>query len=184
MYSSVRVEDPRVSRTSFPASHPAVVYRVVPYDFLVMTSSVDDLHFFQTKKSRARIRHICPEGLRSFRSERGNNARVRLKRSCKVRYAVFQGHSVSHSLYSLVHASHAHWYRARLYGPIPCRTSRNACVTTFPNLKLAGGSILDSPATFRRATPELHRKLLGIWNDLTETFCSKGGSFLVVSSAL
>lgn len=120
----------------------------------------------------------------TFRSERGNNARVRLKRSCKVRYAVFQGHSVSHSLYSLVHASHAHWYRARLYGPIPCRTSRNACVTTFPNLKLAGGSILDSPATFRRATPELHRKLLGIWNDLTETFCSKGGSFLVVSSAL
>ena len=58
-----RVEDPRASRTSFPASHPAVVYRVVPYDFLVMTTSVDDLHFFQTKKSRARIRPICPEGL-------------------------------------------------------------------------------------------------------------------------
>ena len=50
-----RVEDPRASRTSFPASHPAVVYRVVPYDFLVKTTSVDDLHIFQTKKSRARI---------------------------------------------------------------------------------------------------------------------------------
>jgi len=43
------------------------VYRVVPYDFLVKTTSVDDLHFFQTKKSRAWIRHICPEGLRSLR---------------------------------------------------------------------------------------------------------------------
>ena len=29
------VEDPRASRTSLPASHLAVVYRDVPYDFLV-----------------------------------------------------------------------------------------------------------------------------------------------------
>ena len=48
-----RVEDPRASRTSLPASHPAVVYRVVPYDFSVMTTSVDDLHFFQTKSQLA-----------------------------------------------------------------------------------------------------------------------------------
>ena len=53
------VDDPRASRTSFATSHLAVVYRGVPYDVLVMI----DLHFFETKKSRARIRPVCPEGL-------------------------------------------------------------------------------------------------------------------------
>ena len=53
------VDDPRASRTSFATSHLAVVYRGVPYDFLVMI----DLHFFETKKSSARIRPVCPEGL-------------------------------------------------------------------------------------------------------------------------
>ena len=56
---NTRVDDPRASRTSFATSHLAVVYRGVPYDFLVMI----DLHFFQPKKSRARIRPICPEQL-------------------------------------------------------------------------------------------------------------------------
>ena len=56
------VDDPRASRTSFATSHLAVVYRGVPYDVLVMI----DLHFFETKKSRARIRPVCPEGLCSY----------------------------------------------------------------------------------------------------------------------
>ncbi|EEH59995.1 uncharacterized protein MICPUCDRAFT_65211 [Micromonas pusilla CCMP1545] len=73
----------------------------------------------------------------TFRSERGNNARVWMKRSRKMRYVVFQGHSVSHSLYSLAHSC-----RARLYGPTPCRTSRNACVTAFSPFFAPGYTVL------------------------------------------
>ncbi|EEH50899.1 uncharacterized protein MICPUCDRAFT_54935 [Micromonas pusilla CCMP1545] len=46
-----RVEDLRASRTSFPASHTAVVFRAVPYDFLVMYN----LHFFKIAAERGHL---------------------------------------------------------------------------------------------------------------------------------